>query len=225
VIIPARFAGPPDSANGGVIAATLLGERAGEVTIRRPVPVEVELAREDGRLLTAGGELLAESRALADDEAAALRREADVTPAVALDHARAAGERSPLAEGHPFPTCFGCGPDAPDGIHCLAGPVDHDDLWAVAFTPPEATPPYVWAALDCPSSAPHLGAMRGVPHVLGRIAGLPLAPLTAGAEHVVVARATGGEGRKRHSVSVIQDAEGRPLAVARATWIALPSQP
>jgi hypothetical protein len=221
VIIPARFAGPPASANGGVIAATLLGEGAGEVTIRRPVPVATPLGREDHRLLDADGALLAEARPLSDDEIAELRREAEATPAVTLDEARAAGARTPLVEDHPFPTCFGCGPDAPHGLHCLAGPVGRDDLWAVAFTPPEASPPEVWAALDCPSSAPHLGAMRGVPHVLGRIAGVPLAPPTAGTEHVVVARATGGEGRKRHSVSVIQDAGGRPLAVARATWIAL----
>jgi hypothetical protein len=221
VVIPARLSGPPGNANGGVIAATVAGPGPAEVTIRRPVPVETELAIRDGRLLDPAGAVLAEARPLPAGEAAALAAEGEALGPVTIDEAQAAGKRSPLAAGHPFPGCYGCGPDNPEGLHCLAGPVGREGLSAVAFTPPDDSPETVWAALDCPSSAPHMAEAPGVPHVLGRIAGVHLAPLTAGEPHLVVSRATGADGRRRFSVSAIRAADGRTLAVARATWVAL----
>jgi hypothetical protein len=222
VIIPGRFGGPPGAANGGYVAGTLAGTGAAQVTIRRPVPVDVELRLADGRLVDAGGELLAEAVPLGAAEVAELTALGEALPRLTIAEARAAGERTPLADGHPFPTCFGCGPDHPDGLHCLAGPVGRDALAAVAFVAPQDTPPMVWAALDCPSSAPHTIHAPGIPHVLGRIAGVQLAPLAAGEPHAVVAKATGTDGaRRRYSVSAVLDAGGRTVAVARATWFAL----
>jgi hypothetical protein len=223
VIIPGRFGGPPGAANGGYVAGTLAGDRAAEVTIRRPVPVDVELRLQDGRLLDAEGTLLAEVVPLGADDAAALAPLGETLPRVTIAEARAAAQRSPLATGHPFPTCFGCGPDHPDGLHCLAGPVGRDDLCAVAFTPPDGTPPILWAALDCPSAAGHMADAPGVPHVLGRIAAVQLAPLVAGEPHAVVSRTAGADGRRRYSVSAVLDAGGATVAVARATWFALGS--
>ena len=223
VTIPERFRGPPTSGNGGYAAGTLAGDGPAEVTLRRPVPLEtpMEIARlRDGAAaLTDAGEVVLEARARGAEEAAALRAEASAgAEGVTLDAARAAGAATPLVDGHPFPTCFACGPDHPTGLHCLAGPLG-DGRWAVTFTPDSDDPRVAWAALDCPSYAPH--GLPGVPMVLGRIAAEVLEPLEPGAEHLVMARSTGSEGRRRFSVSAIAGADGRVRAVARATWVVL----
>jgi hypothetical protein len=213
----ARFEGPPGAANGGVVAGTLAGDGPAEVVIRRPVPVEAELRLEGRELLGADGELLAAATPADPGSFDAL---AAAVPRVSPADARAAAAATPLADGHPFPGCFGCGPGASDGIHCLAGPVG-DGVWAVDWTPQDVSAPFVWAALDCPSSAPVVPVDGQVPHVLGRIAGRVLAPLRAGEPHVVVAWKLGEEGRRKHSASVILGPGGTPHAVARATWVAL----
>jgi hypothetical protein len=207
-------------ANGGVIAGMLAGEGPAEVTVLRPVPVDVPLTATNGRLLDAGGTLLAEALPLGDDERRALEDVALNAPRRTVEEARAAAAATPLAEGHPFPTCFGCGRQHPTGLHCLAGPAG-DGVWAVTFTPESEDPRLVWAALDCPSSAPHAEPNPDAPLVLGRISGWILRRPVPGEEHVVVAWATGEEGRRRYSGSAILDADGAACAVARATWVAL----
>jgi hypothetical protein len=95
-----------------------------------------------------------------------------------LAEARAAAGRCPLFQGHPFPTCFSCGPDrAPgDGLQIFPGPLPGGDLWAAPWTPDPSVadqdglvlPEVVWAALDCP-----IGFAAGVADtvmVLGRMA-------------------------------------------------------
>jgi hypothetical protein len=207
-------------ANGGVIAGMLAGEGPAEVTVLRPVPVDVPLTATNGRLLDAAGTLLAEAVALGDDERRALEEVALSAPRRTVAEARAAAAATPLAEGHPFPTCFGCGRQHPTGLHCLAGPAG-DGVWAVTFTPESEDPRLVWAALDCPSSAPHAEPNPESPLVLGRISGWILRRPVPGEDHVVVAWSTGEEGRRRYSGSAILDADGTACAVARATWVAL----
>jgi hypothetical protein len=213
VRIARRFEGPPGTANGGVIAGTLAGDGPAEVVIRRPVPLEVDLELRDGELRDPGGELLA------------IVRRADAVdvgepPRVAFGQAEAASARSPWLDGHPFPTCFGCGPDAAHGIHCLAGPVG-DGVWAVGWTPRDVSPPVVWAALDCPSSGPVVPADRISPHVLSRISAEILEPPVVGERYVVVAWKLGEDGRRKHSASAIVGPGGTVHARARATWVAI----
>ncbi|MGH3039650.1 MAG: hypothetical protein ACRDLZ_09670, partial [Gaiellaceae bacterium] len=62
MIVPGRFNGPPDSANGGYacgLVAAILGGVA-EVTLRRPPPLdrELDVVREDGRVEIRDGEAL-----------------------------------------------------------------------------------------------------------------------------------------------------------------------
>ena len=217
--IEPRFEGPPGHTNGGVVASLLAGEGPAEVTIRRPVPLDTELVLDATELRDPGGELLAFRRPTDVDFAALVA----AAPRVGYADAVAAGERSPMhGRRHPFPGCFGCGPDNPRGLHCLAGPVeDHDGVCAVGWIPEEASPAFVWGALDCPSSAPVIDDDPG-PIVLARIAGRLLAPVEPGAEHVVVSWPLGVDGRKRHAASVILGPDGSARAAARATWVALP---
>lgn len=229
VTIAGRFNGPPDSGNGGYACGTLAGDGPAEVTLRRPIPLRTPLAIKrlrDGAAALAdpAGEIVLQARALEGDEAAELEALAGEVPAVTLDVARAAGAATPLAHRHPFATCFGCGPDHESGLHCLAGPVPDagEDVWAVTTTLESDEPQFVWAALDCPSAAPHMARAPGVPHVLGRMSAVVLSPPPVDTELAVVAWPTGSEGRRRFSVSALVDAGGRPLAVARATWVTLP---
>ncbi len=219
-LVQPRYAGPPGMANGGVVAGMLAGEGPAEVTILRPVPVDVPLTASDGRLLDAGGTLLAEATPLDATAQAELEEAALAAPRRTVEEARAAASATPLAEGHPFPGCFGCGRDHPSGLHCLAGPAG-DGVWAVTFTPESDDPRLSWAALDCPSSAPHAEPNPQSPLVLGRIAGWILRPPAPGEDHVVVAWSLGSEGRRRWSGSAILTADGIACAVARATWVAL----
>jgi hypothetical protein len=154
-----RFCGPLASANGGYACgaiAELLGGGV-EVTLRRPPPLGRPLRlRVDHRDGTAvvhdGDELVAEAR----PATFALAVPGMASPA----DARAASGRYPLFQGHPFPTCFTCGPDraAGDGLRIFPGPLPGGDLWAAPWTPDPSVadqdglvvPAVVWAALDCP---------------------------------------------------------------------------
>src|SRR5918993_324862 len=149
VVIAPRFNGPPTSGHGGYscgCAAAQVDATVVEVTLRRPPPLGVELtvAHDDG-----GASLL-------------------------HDDAVVASGRFAWAHDHPFPTCFGCGPqrDPADALCLFTGPVG-DGRFAVRWTPPAWTgdgvvePVFAWAALDCPSSSPVHGTIDA-PVVLGR---------------------------------------------------------
>ena len=231
LVIPARFRGPPASANGGYTAGSLAAWLDGpaEVTLRRPPPIDRPLDVEvdtDQVTLLDGGELIAEAR----------RAVVDVEPprAVTVDEAAAATEHSRFRRApgeHPFPGCFVCGPDrAPgDGLRMFPGRVPARDVFAVPWTPAsEFDDGYgnvrgqiVWSALDCPSSfAMYLeeDPLEG-PFVLGRLAARIDAPVSTGMPHVVLGWRVGLDGRKLFAGSALYDASGTPLAVARATWI------
>jgi len=223
--IPARFNGPPASGHGGYSAgrvAALLGDRPVEVTLHAPPPLETELRVErdgdgDGVRVLDGETVVASARP-ADGAALALTPPGAAVEPAAADAAAAA---TPLRAGHPFPTCFGCGFERPDddGLGCLPGPLG-DGRWAVGWTPSAADPVLVWAALDCPSSAP-VAALGGPPHLLGRLA-LRIDRLPApGAPHAIVSWALAVDGRKKHSAAALLDGDGALLAVSRATWIEL----
>lgn len=208
--IPARFTGPPDSANGGVTCG-LLAQATGldEVTLRRPPPLETPLRVEDGGLY--------------DDEAlvasaAAATVDVELPAPVSVGEATRATASYGGWSAHPFPTCFVCGPDRSDGLRLFPGAVGKDVV-AAPWVPLDEDPVMVWAALDCPSGWSM--DIPGRPMVLGRMA-LRLDRLpTPGAEHVVMGWLVSTEGRKSLTGSALLTADGDVLAVARQTWIAL----
>jgi hypothetical protein len=225
-----RFCGPPGTANGGyacgAVAGLLGGPRDVEVTLRRPPPLGRPLrlrAGGDGAATVHDGEdLVAEAR----PATVAL----DVPGVVSPEEALAAVERYPLYRGHPFPTCFTCGPErAPgDGLRIFPGPVPGGGLWAAPWTPDASVaagdglvaPEVVWAALDCPSGFAS-GAGDTV-MVLGRMAARVVARPRAGVAHRVLAWREGPpQGRRRPAGSALLDPDGRVLAVARAVWVTL----
>ena len=226
VSIPARFNGPLENGQGGYsagIAAGLLGG-AVEVTLRRPVPLDTELAVEredDGTLqLLDGDALVVEARPAPD-------LEIDVPPAVTPEEARRASAGYRGVRNGPFSRCFVCGLARDDALGVFAGDVDGRDVVASPWTPPAWTadgagtvrPEFVWAVLDCPTFfAAYIGQQLPM-SVLGRLTARIDAPVRAGEEHVVMAWPLDVDGRKRTAGAALVSADGEPLAVARALMI------
>ena len=164
--IDGRYAGPPGTANGGVVSGLLAGTLADpvvEVTLRRPPPLETDLHTEAGSLYD-GDTLLA--------VAVAGQVGVDPPTGVSVQAAQATASSYGGLVDHPFPGCFVCGTGRTDGLGLRPGNMAAGQVAAV-WTPADEDPVMVWAALDCPG---------------GWSADLP----------------------------------GRLLAVAQATWLAIP---
>jgi len=224
-IIARRFRGPTSSGNGGytagLLAAAMPDEVAVQVTLRRPPPLDVELALR----ATSGGWALYEREHLVA-EAAPTRRPPEPVAPVDLDTARAAEAAYPGLREHPFPECFVCGParSAGDGLRLSPGRLASGRT-ACTWTPDQSladatdrvAQPYLWAALDCPGG--WTDDLTGRPMVLGRITAAVLLTPRAGETCVVVAERRGAEGRKRYTASTVYDAQGQPCGSAEHTWI------
>jgi len=215
LVIPARFNGPPGSANGGYtcgVVAALVGEPA-QVTLRLPPPLERPLRVEH----EAGGVSVYDGDALV---AEAVHADVDVAPParVALEDAERAAAGYKGFREHAFPTCFVCGPDRDDGLGIYAGRVEGTDLVASPWAPRESRRELVWAALDCPGAFAVGFAGRGE-LVLGRLAARIERVPEVGEQCIVVGWPLGEEGRKRYAGTALFTAGGELLARARATWI------
>jgi hypothetical protein len=234
VTIPARFNGPPDSGNGGYTAgvvAAALGAASAEVTLKAPPPLERPLDVEhcgDSVVVRDGETVVA--------LAAAATVDLEVPAPVAFGTATATAEHSLFwdADRHPFPSCFVCGPlrrDG-DGLRIFAGPTGEGALCAAAWTPdpamagPDGRLPdeLIWAALDCPTSAPIMNdpdAPDYRPCVLARLAVRIDRPVVADERHVVLSWPLEVNGRKREAAAALYTADGELCAVSRALWIEL----
>ncbi|MEU4568092.1 hypothetical protein [Micromonospora sp. NPDC023956] len=225
MIIEARHNGPPGSGNGGWSAGIFATATGGghdtdpvEVTLRRPPPLGVPLravpvADQPGRheVHDPDGALVAQVATVAGF--------APTVPAVDPATARAAAADYPGFTDHPFPGCYVCGPEHPDGLRIFPGRLPDGRTAAPFRVPAEVRPATVWAALDCPGGWAVIAPGR--PYVLGRIAVHVAALPRPGDECVVTGAASGGEGRKALVASSLYGPDGTLLAHARATWIAL----
>ncbi|WBB79409.1 hypothetical protein O7606_25150 [Micromonospora sp. WMMD882] len=224
MIIEARFNGPYGTGNGGWSAGTFAAgfaadpQPAGavEVTLRRPPPLGAPLTAvpADG----GGGEIR-------DPDGALVARVEPVpafgptTPGVDLATATVAAADYPGFTEHPFPGCYVCGPERPDGLRIFPGRLPDGRTAAPFHVPEQVVPATVWAALDCPGGWAVIAPGR--PYLLGRIAVMVRALPRPGDRCVVTGAVGGGEGRKALVHSSLYAPDGALLAYARATWIAL----
>lgn len=235
--VAARFNGPPGSGNGGYVAGLLAAHvarllpayRLGDpvqVTLREPPPlgIPLQVTAADGRVeATFGGALVA------DAEPGEL--EAPLVAPVPFDVAADAEQRYGGLGAHPFPGCFVCGTDRPDGDGMdlrpgrIGGAPGAEELVATTWVPEtsladadgQVGEPFVWAALDCPGGwASDLVAR---PMVLGRITVRVHARPYVGDPCVVMGRVLRTEGRKTFTTTTAYDGDGRALGQAEATWI------
>ena len=236
LVVPGRFNGPSDSANGGYTCgrvSELIGGPA-EVSLRSPPPLDRPLAveRKEGEVVVRDGEVVVAEGRAADgpfDGEGSLAVPEPVEVREAGEAACRGYER--WAARHPFPTCFVCGPERQpgDGLRIFPGPVDDRGVHASSWTPDESVArddgtvatECVWAALDCPTSAPVANYGEGPPVVLARLAARVEGRVEARRPHVLLSWPIAVEGRKRHAGSALFDAQGNRLAAARALWIEL----
>jgi hypothetical protein len=230
VVIERRFCGPPDSGNGGYACGTVarfIDAPLAEVTLHLPPPLDTPMTVErekDGARLAHDGNLVADGRPIADLQLA-------VPAPVGLAEAMVAAERSPLHHSHPFPTCFVCGPERPegDGLRIIPGPVEGRELVAAPWTPDESlasdgdavADEFCWAALDCPSGNALMLLDDVGTSVLGRLAVRVALEIEAGRDYVVAGWPLARDGRKIDTASVVFTSDGEPAAMARARWIEL----
>ncbi len=235
VVIPRRFRGPENSGNGGYSAgavAAALGLPLGpaEVTLWRPPPLDVRLPA----VLDADG-VRVESAEGTVAEARPAPLELDIPEPVGRDEAAEASHDCPWLVDHPYPQCFVCGTERPDGLRIFPGPVAGRRVAAAPWVP-DATvcaddggvrPEVVWASVDCPSLFGY-GCFDEWPTLmlLGRFTARVLRLPRRGEPCVVMGWALGRDGRKYDTAAALHTAEGELLAASRALWITLrPSNP
>lgn len=230
VVISRRFRGPPDSANGG-FACGLLGCRVhgpARVRLNRPPPLDrpLTLRVESGTHV----ELLDADNVIAEGGPTAAVW--DVPVAVPFDLAKQASQKFPWYSGHPFASCFVCGPDREneDGLRIFPGAIAERRIVAAPWVPAESVcdasgivqPEIVWAALDCPSWFGIFTFEPGVKYaLLGQLSTRILKRPAAQEQCVVIGWAAGREGRKLHGGAAIYSSDGVLMGSSAATWIEL----
>jgi len=228
LIIPGRFNGPPQSGNGGYacgLVSTLV-EGVAEVTLRSPPPLDVELqaARtSEGVEVLDGNTLVATAREVSF-------KALDMPPLPSWDEAEAASRNYLGHIRHEFPTCFTCGTERTDGLEVFPGPTA-TGVVASPWIPNSSLPsdegilpvPIVWAALDCPGAWADARGLAEHPVMLGRMTAVVHTPVAIGQRYIAVAWKLGEEGRKSFAETALINDKGSAVAVARQTWIAVPS--
>jgi hypothetical protein len=214
MIIAARFNGPPGSGNGGYSAgvfADTTDHDLDEVTLRRPVPLDVPLSIVDEQVVDPDGAVVAEVAPAEPIDVA--------VPPVGYAEAVEAAKGYEGFSGHPFSTCYGCGPERPDGLRIFPGRLADGTTAAPWTVPSDVTPPTVWAALDCTGGWTVVG--EGRPYVLGRMATAVERMPAPGDMCVVRGALSSVEGRRAYVHTTLYGPDGAELARSRATWVAV----
>ena len=230
--IPARFNGPPGSANGGYTCgrvAQLVGAEEVEVSLRKPPPLErpLDVVRDGERVKLRDGDTLVA-------EGGPTELNLDVPDAVPRGEVTVAEEagREVWTADHPFPSCVVCAPtrEAGDGMRIFPAALpDRDGLFGACWTPRESDgdgggwvrPELVWAALDCPTSAPVANFGEGPPVVLASLAARLGCPVRVGEPHTILSWRIDVDGRKRRAAAALYDSHGVFICASHALWIQL----
>jgi hypothetical protein len=230
VTLDAQFNGPPRSGNGGYacgVVAEAIDDGIAEVTLRRPLPLEIPLSlvsETDGTvtLSDSGGPIAVGTPAALD---------IDIPAPPSFDDAVSAAGTSPrLKPDAPFPTCFVCGGDREegDGLRIFPGAVPGREMVACPWIPHPAFADgdgnvlrrHMWAVLDCPSAAAFFAKEFEGPILLARMTARLSRPVQAGEKCVMIAWTRGEDGRKMSSASALFSEQGDLCGVADCLWIA-----
>jgi hypothetical protein len=82
-------------------------------------------------------------------------------------------------------------------------------------------PELVWAALDCPTSAPVGNWNAGPAIVLANLTARLGCPVRVGERHTILSWELGREGRKGWGAAALYDSDGILTCASRALWIEL----
>jgi hypothetical protein len=207
--------------------AALIDTEVAEVSLRAPPPLDtpLEIVRDGERVMLRDGHTLVAEGAPGD-------LFVDVPDPVPADEVEAAQEagREHWARGHPFPTCVVCGPARQDGFGITPAALPgRDGLFGAVWTPGGSSddgggcvrPELVWAALDCPTSAPVANFGDGPPMVLASLTVRLGCPLRVGEPHTILSWALREDGRKHWAAAALFDSGGILTCASRALWIEL----
>ena len=239
LLVPARYCGPAKSANGGYAAGTLaheLGDTSGHavsVTLRQPPPLDATM-----RLTESGGVLELSFGGAVVATAAMVDRPIEPVEVVSWDEAVEASASYPGHTSHPFPTCFACGTERPDGLRIFPGEVssvrDGATRLAAPWVPdgslaadfheyddplPRACLAATWAALDCIGG--WAGDLTERLMVLGQMTAIIDDLPARGEQHVITGEHRGSQERKTFTASTLHDADGRIVGRAEHVWLAV----
>lgn len=234
VVIARRFRGPPDTANGGY-ACGVIGCRVhgvARVRLNVPPPLETPMVIRQPDPDTA--ELLLNGASVGKAQATDLHW--DSPAPVEYDQAVGASRTFPWYKGHPFSSCFVCGPERMEGegLRIFPGAVPERPIVAAPWTPADSVcdaaglvqQEIVWAALDCPSWFGILAFEAGVRYaLLGELTARIISRPRQDGRCVIVGWASGRDGRKLHGGTAIYDEAGVLLATSTATWVELRDAP
>jgi hypothetical protein len=228
VVIPRRYRGPPESANGGFTCGLLARRLAGPARVRlhRPPPLEQALsirATDATHVSMFDAEhMVAEGIIIEPDD--------EVPDSVDFEAAVQASERYRWSVGHPFPGCFVCGTDRHhgDGLCIFPGAVSGRQIVAAPWMPDESVCDasghvqleVVWAALDCPSWFGILEFESGTSlGLLGQLSANVVRRPSAHERCVVIGWPAGRVGRKLHGGAALYTSDGFLLGSSTAIWI------
>jgi hypothetical protein len=224
--ISRAFNGPPGTGNGGYVCGSLADHIDGpaEVMLKLPCPLDTDLTivdHQDHLSLMHGEIEIAVGRSV--------HPKLSAPEPISFDEAALASRGFIGFHQHPVPGCFVCGTDPAegDGLHIHAGPVvDRQNVVAATWLPhanhtdadgliPDRI---IWSALDCP------GAFTVTPGddvsiLLGKLNAQIFSRPKIGEACVVQGWKIAKEGRKIMTGTALYGEDGKPLAVARATWI------
>ncbi len=225
ITIDSRFNGPPNSGQVGYVCGCVAHQMDGpaEITLRKPIPLGVALdpnpADESGLVLVDGDTVIVEARSNAMPEI-------EIPPAPGLTAAEEATRQFISSPDHPYPMCFVCGNQRPDGMKIFAGRADSKPYRASIWTPSReygnennlVREEFSWAALDCPAGFAIMDDGRAM---LGRMTALIEGTIAVDETHIVIGWKIFEDGRKRFAGSAIFSAAGDRKAWSYQTWIVL----
>ncbi|MHA1113191.1 MAG: hypothetical protein ACTSRY_01630, partial [Alphaproteobacteria bacterium] len=157
----------------------------------------------------------------------------DVPDPITYEQARKAALRDTVT---PFENCFGCGSGRrlDNGLHLRAGPVEGRDVAAIDWTPlaaatgaldGEPVPELMTlTAMECPTArAMDIGPLRTPEDtvVLGRMTTKLVDLPVVGGEYYFMAWPIERVGRRIEIAGLLNDRDGKTLAMTRQTFIAL----
>ena len=232
IVIPGHQNGPPTSAHGGIAAgrfAEFIDPYRASVRFRRPVPLATPLQADAG-VDGASVDVFAGTDHIATVSRLATPPRLDVFKRIPpRDLATARDDwLKEMAANHPFPTCFGCGPQRAvgSGLALRPGKVAGSERFVTPWSPNtdgDVEPWLVWAALDCPSGAPALSAVGPQEQVVtGTISVSIDTPIPGRGDHQIISRLSERNGRKLSTEAALVDPDGRTLATCAAVWIVVP---
>ena len=233
--IPKQFCGPPGSSNGGYFCGTVASFFDYPVSIRlkAPPPLDTEMRIEHGDV---------KALVLAGDQIIAQVRRADETlepaPFISVKSAQECSEQGLAGSliNHPFPGCFVCGPSraSGDGMRIFTGPDKDPALHAASWHAHPAWSsdgheidiPFIWSALDCPSSGPAFATSiqpdSDIAYVLGTLdIRVTTRPKINETYSIVCALDEGDERLYRTRVSLYAQ-DSTLLATGAAIWVQVP---